>query len=70
MLNAIIAASNRRCFAAKEKWAFAHSFLRVAPLDYYGEAMEQIRLLLKITLFWWGFQRRGRRAESVVFAGN
>jgi hypothetical protein len=26
--------------------------------------MEQIRLLVKITLFWWGFQRRvgGRKA--------
>jgi hypothetical protein len=29
--------------------------------------MEQIRLLLKITLFWWGFQRRGGKPESGVW---
>jgi hypothetical protein len=33
LLNAQCHNCRRRCFAAKEKWAFAHSFLRVAPLN-------------------------------------
>jgi hypothetical protein len=41
----------------KEKWAFAHSFLRVTPQCAEGEAKGQIRLLSKNTPISGEFQR-------------
>jgi hypothetical protein len=62
----------------KEKWAFAHSFLRVTPQCAEGEAKGQIRLLFKNTPISGEFQRgeshplhgAGRRIFDYVFAGK
>jgi hypothetical protein len=50
-------AAGRAVSRPKEKWAFAHSSLRVTPQCAEGEAKGQIRLLLKSTPFSREFQR-------------
>jgi hypothetical protein len=54
----------------KEKWAFAHSFLRVTPQCAEGEAKGQIRLLFKNTPFPGEFQRFPASPEEGGFSLN
>src|ERR1700679_1711094 len=51
----------------KEKWAFAHSFLRVTPQCAEGEAKGQIRLLFKNTPFSGEFQRFPAGRQKAAF---
>jgi hypothetical protein len=55
-----------RGFTAKEKWAFAHSFLRVSSLcAEKSEARNKLVCLLKHTPFSARFQRLGAAPEWV-----
>jgi hypothetical protein len=57
----------RRNVGPKEKWAFAHSFLRVTPQCAKGEAKGQIRLLFKNTPFSGELQRFPAGRQKAAF---
>jgi hypothetical protein len=57
MLRFRVSSQAARYPVPKEKWAFAHSFLRVTPQCAEGEAKGQTCLLLKNTPFPSRFQR-------------